>query len=413
MSPLSPGANAPLPPGPLEIAVRHGQLPGADLDVSAFLLTASGKVRDDGDMCFYGQTGVDGGAVRLCGTATGETGFAIDPGALAPEIDRVVLAATIHENRATFGALEAIGIEASGRAGSVAGEIPCAGREETALILAEIYRRGDGWKLRIVGQGFRGGLAPLAGHFGVAIAAPAAPPARKPPPASPVRLGKVSLTKRGETAKISLRKETGLVRVTARWIDNGDARSDNDDLDLRAGILMPDGSMHWLAASHPGALDAPPHARHCGDVLGASADRPGEEVIEVSTRIAERLGGPVGMVFSVYSAVSNGAVSIASLKPRMLIEHGDERVECSYDFPDGKVAERVYTYIIGTIDISGSEVEIRLSGATSPQGSEATPWIARTGDGLVESFDGVPVFKKGRGLMARMMGAGKKKYANV
>ncbi|MCE6957750.1 hypothetical protein LAZ40_01575 [Cereibacter sphaeroides] len=224
----------------------------------------------------------------------------------------------------------------------------------------------------------------------------------------------ITLTKRGEGARISLAKAVpGPIRISATWFDNGDARSDNDDLDLRAGILLPDGTMHWLAASHPGSLTALPFARHCGDIRKASASDPGTEIIEVDPEIFAKLGGPVGMVFSVYSAMSNGDVSIASLKPRMRIEHGGQSVDCVYAFEDGAAAAQVYTYVIGTVDIDAGGVDVRLSGLTSAKGSEDTPWIERKPEGLVVSFDGTPVFKKGRGLFGRFLGAGKKQYRNA
>ena len=38
---------------------------------------------------------------------------------------------------------------------------------ETAMIFAELYRNGAEWKFRAVGQGFNGGLKPLAESFGL------------------------------------------------------------------------------------------------------------------------------------------------------------------------------------------------------------------------------------------------------
>ena len=417
MTILSPGANAPISSSSFVVTLQHGEIPGADMDVSAFLLAASGKVRSDDDMCFYGQPEVEGGAVILKGTEGGITRFAVDLDHLPASVEKIVFAATIHEQKASFAAHPQgeIRFEIDGEA---TGVIPCKGMTETALILGEIYRRQGAWKLRIVGQGFNGGLAALAPHFGVVVGDE---PAAAPPPASaapkvdaaPVSLKKVSLTKVGEKSSISLRKGgDSIIRVTATWIDNGDARDDNDDLDLRAGILMPDGSMHWLAASHPGSLNQSPWARHLGDVQGASAAAPGTEIIEISPEIAREAGGPVGIVLSVYSAISNGAVSIASLKPVMTVEHDGRVVECRYDFPDGKVARGVYTYVIGTIDIGTSGIDVQLSGMTSPKGSESTPWITRAG-GLEVAFEGTPVFKKGRSFMAKVLGAGKKSYANL
>lgn len=43
---------------------------------------------------------------------------------------------------------------------------------ETALICLEVYRRGGGWKLRAVGQGYDGGMAALLPAHGVAAPAP-------------------------------------------------------------------------------------------------------------------------------------------------------------------------------------------------------------------------------------------------
>ncbi|MEH0415881.1 TerD family protein [Streptomyces scabiei] len=67
------------------------------------------------------------------------------------------------------------------------------------MVLAELYRRGDGWKVRAVGQGYASGLSGLAMDYGVDVdpepaAAPSAPlPAQTrsaPAPAS-VDLAKV------------------------------------------------------------------------------------------------------------------------------------------------------------------------------------------------------------------------------
>jgi tellurium resistance protein TerD len=40
---------------------------------------------------------------------------------------------------------------------------------ETAMVFAEVYRHGADWKFKAVGQGFAGGLGPLARNFGVNV----------------------------------------------------------------------------------------------------------------------------------------------------------------------------------------------------------------------------------------------------
>ena len=40
---------------------------------------------------------------------------------------------------------------------------------ETAMVFGELYRHGDEWKFKAIGQGFAGGLGPLAKSFGVNV----------------------------------------------------------------------------------------------------------------------------------------------------------------------------------------------------------------------------------------------------
>lgn len=43
------------------------------------------------------------------------------------------------------------------------------GSTETAMIFGELYRHNGDWKFRAVGQGFSGGLGPLASSYGVNV----------------------------------------------------------------------------------------------------------------------------------------------------------------------------------------------------------------------------------------------------
>ena len=38
---------------------------------------------------------------------------------------------------------------------------------ETAMVFGEVYRHGNEWKFRAVGQGYAGGLAALARNYGI------------------------------------------------------------------------------------------------------------------------------------------------------------------------------------------------------------------------------------------------------
>jgi len=238
---LTPGANAHLPAGDLAVLIRHGVIPGTEIDVSAFLVTGNGKVRSDADMCFYGQPSVAGGAVTLQGAGGGETRFAVSPGRIPTAVDKVILTATIHENRAPFGRLPTISLEVSG----VRCRIPCAGMTETALILVELYQRNGAWKVRIVGHGFNGGLAALATHLGVEIAetdpAPAPEePVRTPERAEPVVERRPISLRKGQT--LSLEKMGGprlkQVCMGLGWDPADDYEGEDGSIDLDASVII-------------------------------------------------------------------------------------------------------------------------------------------------------------------------------
>ncbi|HLD66745.1 MAG TPA: TerD family protein [Pseudomonas sp.] len=230
MNSLTPGANASVPTGTLSVDIRFAppQVAGADIDVSAFLLTAAGKVRGDQDMIFYGQKSSADASVSLSASNPGQVTFSLDLARLDPAIEKIALSATIYENRASFASLANLGLSI-GQAGTALIEAPIAtqGMAETALILGEFYRRQGAWKFRCIAQGFAGGLQPLAEHFGITVAAPApAQPAAAPTPApapapaakSPVSLSKVTLDK--QRSSISLEKTAsgfGEIRINLNW----------------------------------------------------------------------------------------------------------------------------------------------------------------------------------------------------
>ena len=226
MTNLAPGANAPVNQGPLTITISYAPVAGADLDVSAFLLGANGKVRGDADMCFYGQTSVANGAVSLSIAEAGRAAFTLNLDRLDPAIEKVALTATFYENRARFSMCQRLELSITGDLGA---QIPTQGMQETALILGEFYRYKGAWKFRCVAQGFNGGLEPLATLFGVDIKSPAASPAPiptpAPTPAAPPRisLSKISLDK--STPSISLEKKAdgnfGEVKVNLNWNRDG------------------------------------------------------------------------------------------------------------------------------------------------------------------------------------------------
>ncbi|MFC6880614.1 MULTISPECIES: TerD family protein [Actinomadura] len=160
--------------GPVTVALGWTDPSGSgEADVSVLLTGPDGKVRGDGDFVFYNQPATADESVRLLGkTPTGsgsEDRILVDLAALAPAVHRVVIAASRYGD-ATFGELNDLRLGVSDSSGEplLSYDIRDAG-PETAFIFGELYRRGDGWKFRAVGQGYDTGLGGLATDFGISV----------------------------------------------------------------------------------------------------------------------------------------------------------------------------------------------------------------------------------------------------
>lgn len=144
-----------------------------DADVSVLLLDESGKVRSDADFYFYNNPVAADGSVQLLGkepTGDGsEDRISFDLTAVPAEVERIVLAASRYEG-ARFGELDDLKLTLADAVGEglLRFVIEDAG-EVSAIIFGELYRRGEEWKFRAVGQGYESGLAGLATDFGVDI----------------------------------------------------------------------------------------------------------------------------------------------------------------------------------------------------------------------------------------------------
>lgn len=218
---LKPGANTSLSKEHISTSVKYTPIQGIEIDISAFLLTSSGKVRGDNDMCFYGQPKIHRNTVQITKSSTGQCDFNINLNEIESAIEKIALTATIYENQTIFDTCKSISIRVSDDIEAV---IPTNGMQETALILGEFYRHNGAWKFRCVAQGFSGGLEPLAKYFGVDIT-PTQPNNSQsnynPNPAqqkASINLNKISLDKK--QSSISLEKQDGNfgeIKVNLNW----------------------------------------------------------------------------------------------------------------------------------------------------------------------------------------------------
>lgn len=152
-----------------------------DLDGSAFLLKSDGKVRSDADFIYYNCLKSADGSVVHAGDNTSGSGdgddekINVDLSAVPAGVDKISVAVTIHDadaRKQNFGMVSKAYIRCSNGDGGVEiarFDLSEDGSTESAMIFGEIYRAGAEWKFKAIGQGFKGGLGPLAKSFGINV----------------------------------------------------------------------------------------------------------------------------------------------------------------------------------------------------------------------------------------------------
>lgn len=297
---LVPGANAGIPDcARLVVAIGWNpkSVSGMEIDASAFMVGADGKVPNDNHFVFYGAQSSPEGSVRFqataqSGSAADVQAFEIRPADVSGAVESIDICVTIHEGQArgqNFGSLGGVFARlldpASGQ--DIARfDLPVTGMKETAITLVRVYRRNGQWKIRAVGQGFTGGLAPLARQYGVDVAdEPATPPPeqKKPaPPApapKPVNLTKVTLEKRGQSVSLEKKNDRGFGEIVfnLNWNQRPEKKGGllgglfggKQGIDLDLGCLweLEDGWKGVIQAlgNAWGDYHQEPYIRHAGD----------------------------------------------------------------------------------------------------------------------------------------------------
>ena len=152
---------------------------GFDLDASVFLLAESGKVRSDADFVFYNnKRSADGSVEHLGDNTTGvgdgdDESLSVTLTGVPADVSRVAFCVTIHDadaRRQNFGMVSKAYIrvlDAANGSEIARYDLSEDASVETAMVFGELYRAGAEWKFKAIGQGFAGGLGPLARNFGV------------------------------------------------------------------------------------------------------------------------------------------------------------------------------------------------------------------------------------------------------
>ncbi|AOK18473.1 chemical-damaging agent resistance protein C [Burkholderia ubonensis] len=187
---LSKGGNVSLSkeaPGLSEVLVGLGWDPRVtdgtefDLDASVFVTGDSGKVLSDAGFIFYNNKKSADGSVEHLGDNRSGQGEGDDEQVvvkltgLAADVKKLVFAVTIHDaesRKQSFGQVSNAYIRVVNKADGkeiARYDLSEDASTETAMIFGELYRHNDEFKFKAIGQGFAGGLKPLAEAHGVNI----------------------------------------------------------------------------------------------------------------------------------------------------------------------------------------------------------------------------------------------------
>jgi len=150
-----------------------------DLDASALLCGAAGKVLSDNHFVFYNNLTSPDGAVEHTGdnrTGEGEGDdeqIKVNLALLGPEVQKIVIPVSIDDadtRGQNFGQVSNAFIRVVNQANDselARFDLSEDASTETAMIYGELYRNGAEWKFRAVGQGYASGLRGIVKDFGI------------------------------------------------------------------------------------------------------------------------------------------------------------------------------------------------------------------------------------------------------
>jgi tellurium resistance protein TerD len=152
-----------------------------DLDASAIMVKADGKVVSDSHFIFFNNKTSPEGSVEHAGdnlTGAGEgddESIKVDLVAVPAEVDKIVFPVSVYEaeqRSQNFGQVRNAFIRVVNQQGSTEiarYDLTEDASTETAMVFGELYRNGAEWKFRAIGQGYASGLNGIARDFGVNV----------------------------------------------------------------------------------------------------------------------------------------------------------------------------------------------------------------------------------------------------
>lgn len=253
---------------------------GYEIDASIMLLSDRGKLEEEGNFVFYNNLSSLCGGVKMHSSPIGnyKKSAYVMLNKLSSDVSRILFILTIDNGdklNQRFGNIRNISADIVNEMNQkpVLHYIVEDMTKETAIIVFEIYKRNNEWKIQAVGNGFNAGLDAILNEYGsdkVKVESPAAhsaaksvsTPAEKKIEASvsksvpSISLSKITLEKKGDSTKIDLTKHEqhqSEIHVNLNWNQNTKKsgffrKAETIDLDLGCMYEMQDGGKGVIQA---------------------------------------------------------------------------------------------------------------------------------------------------------------------
>ena len=348
---LVSGQNTIIESSNIGITFDIANLGNINIASNVFLLDSSNKVASNNDFVYSNNP--ERSDIGVCQDINGGFSFILD--ALPANIQKIVFALNIPDGVETGKCFMNLGKITITVQHFISKKTVCTfcfdtkESSETALIMGELYLRNGQWKFKALGQGFVGGLPPLAERYGVnlnTLKKTATPP---PQPASfdeaspkPVNLSKITLEKKGNSVSLEKKpnQQFGEILINLNWDQPKKTlfgRTKNVDLDLGCLFAFKDGFIGGVQAlgNMFGSLEHEPFIRlDADDRSGASI---GGENLRINGKHWDKLQRVLIFAF-IYEGVPNWAQANAVVTLKVpsqpdievrLDSHNDRRTMCA------------------------------------------------------------------------------------
>jgi len=379
---LQPGENISMSSSGIVI-VTHNVDQMLDVNLTAFLVTETGKVQGDNGIVYFNQPNGPSGVVEFTPPQNSgdskihKLNFDLSK---APEgITKIAI--TLTEDKGIgFVAVNNLKAEVHVE-GEIIQLVPGSFATEKGIIVLELYLRNGQPKVKSVWQGFSSGLDGLCKHYGVDVEdSPVVTQAVTPPAVNLQKVsGKINLSKGQKPILID---KTPEITASISW-------QTGTDYDVYALVYTKDGRQVDVATF--GAVGVKPlmsfengAVQHMGDV-GRSGDSVKTETIRI--RLNDNI---LAVVPVAYSAQSNGTGSFHHYKVSMLIEN-HQGTSVTIPAKNANKDKTIYTCVPGIILNTPEGIVIDPVEYYSKPGSEHRPRLDKDGHGIKIIMDAGPV----------------------